>query len=555
MISAMTFDYIIVGAGSAGCVLANRLTEDPSIKVLLIEAGGSDSWWNWKIHMPAALAYPLSNDAVNWAYKSEPDPHMDNRQMYCPRGKVLGGSSSINGMAYVRGHAFDYNRWAQVDGCRGWSYSDCLPYFKRAESLDIGGDTYRGSDGPLKVTAGKMSNPLHKAWVMAGKEAGYPITEDPNGYQQEGFGRMDMTVGRGRRCSASKAYLRPASRRKGLLIKKNALVNRIIVKDGVAIGVEFVKRGSKVQAYAGKEVILSAGAINSPQLLMLSGIGPADQLANFGIPVVKNLPGVGENLQDHLEIYLQMECMQPISLYGAQNPLSKLMIGLQWIVSGEGLGGTNHFESGGFIRSHAGVEHPNIQYHFLPIAMNYDGSTAQKCHGFQVHVGPMRPTSRGRIWLNSIDPRSAPKLLFNYMSTETDRLEMREAIRLTREVLSQSAFITLGGKELLPGIQVQTDEEIDSFVREYGESAYHPSCTCAMGQNELSVVDNSGRVHGIDGLRVVDASILPSIVSGNLNAPTIMLAEKIVDVIRGKRLLAPIHAKIWENPAWGSLQR
>ena len=551
----MTFDYIIVGAGSAGCVLANRLTEDPSIKVLLIEAGGSDSWWNWKIHMPAALAYPLSNDAVNWAYKSEPDPHMDNRQMYCPRGKVLGGSSSINGMAYVRGHAFDYNRWAQVDGCRGWSYSDCLPYFKRAESLDIGGDTYRGSDGPLKVTAGKMSNPLHKAWVMAGKEAGYPITEDPNGYQQEGFGRMDMTVGRGRRCSASKAYLRPASRRKGLLIEKNALVNRIIVKDGVAIGVEFVKRGSKVQAYAGKEVILSAGAINSPQLLMLSGIGPADQLANFGIPVVKNLPGVGENLQDHLEIYLQMECMQPISLYGAQNPLSKLMIGLQWMVSGEGLGGTNHFESGGFIRSHAGVEHPNIQYHFLPIAMNYDGSTAQKCHGFQVHVGPMRPTSRGRIWLNSIDPRSAPKLLFNYMSTETDRLEMREAIRLTREVLSQSAFITLGGKELLPGIQVQTDEEIDSFVREYGESAYHPSCTCAMGENELSVVDNSGRVHGIDGLRVVDASILPSIVSGNLNAPTIMLAEKIADVIRGKTLLAPIHAKIWENPAWELLQR
>ena len=555
MISAMTFDYIIVGAGSAGCVLANRLTEDPSIKVLLIEAGGSDSWWNWKIHMPAALAYPLSNDAVNWAYKSEPDPHMDNRQMYCPRGKVLGGSSSINGMAYVRGHAFDYNRWAQVDGCRGWSYSDCLPYFKRAESLDLGGDTYRGTDGPLKVTAGKMNNPLHKAWVMAGKEAGYPITEDPNGYQQEGFGRMDMTVDRGRRCSASKAYLGPASRRKGLLIEKNALVNRIIVKDGVAIGVEFVKRGSKVQAYAGKEVILSAGAINSPQLLMLSGIGPADQLANFGIPVVKNLPGVGENLQDHLEIYLQMECMQPISLYGAQNPLSKLMIGLQWMVSGEGLGGTNHFESGGFIRSHAGVEHPNIQYHFLPIAMNYDGSTAQKCHGFQVHVGPMRPTSRGRIWLNSIDPRSAPKLLFNYMSTETDRLEMREAIRLTREVLSQSAFITLGGKELLPGIQVQTDEEIDSFVREYGESAYHPSCTCAMGKNELSVVDNSGRVHGIDGLRVVDASILPSIVSGNLNAPTIMLAEKIADVIRGKTLLAPIHAKIWENPAWELLQR
>jgi choline dehydrogenase len=555
MIPDMIFDYIIVGAGSAGCVLANRLTEDSSIKVLLIEAGGSDNWWNWKIHMPAALAYPLSNDAVNWAYKSEEDPYMNNRRMYCPRGRVLGGSSSINGMAYVRGHAFDYNRWAQIDGCRGWSYADCLPYFKRAESLDIGGDTYRGSDGPLKVTAGKMNNPLHKAWVMAGKEAGYPITEDPNGYQQEGFGRMDMTVDSGRRASAAKAYLGQASTRKGLKIEKNTIVNRIILKDGKAIGVECTKRGSKIFVYAGKEVILSAGAINSPQLLMLSGIGPVNQLADLDIPIVQNLPGVGENLQDHLEIYLQMECLQPISLYGVQNPISKLMIGLQWILTGSGLGGTNHFESGGFIRSHAGVAHPNIQYHFLPIAMNYDGSTAQKCHGFQVHVGPMRPTSRGRVWLDSNDPASAPKILFNYMSTEIDRLEMREAIRLTREVLMQPALSSLSGEELLPGIEVQTDEEIDSFVREYGESAYHPSCTCAMGKGKLSVVDSSGRVHGVKGLRVVDASILPSIVSGNLNAPTIMLAEKIADDIREKEPLPPIHAKIWENPAWESLQR
>ena len=414
MKSDMIFDYIVVGAGSAGCVLANRLTEDPSIKVLLIEAGGSDSWWNWKIHMPAALAYPLSNDTVNWAYKSEADPYMNNRQMYCPRGRVLGGSSSINGMAYVRGHAFDYNRWAQIDGCQGWSYSDCLPYFKRAESLDIGGDTYRGSDGPLKVTAGKMNNPLNKAWMKAGKEAGYPITEDPNGYQQEGFGRMDMTVDNGRRCSAAKAYLRQASTRKGLTIKKNTIVNRIIIEDGKAIGIEFTKRGSKICVYAAKEVILSAGAINSPQLLMLSGIGPANHLADLDIPIVQDLPGVGENLQDHLEIYLQMECLKPISLYGVQNPISKLMIGLQWIFTSSGLGATNHFESGGFIRSHAGVAHPNIQYHFLPIAMNYDGSTAQKRHGFQVHVGPMRPTSRGRVWLDSNDPTSAPKILFNY---------------------------------------------------------------------------------------------------------------------------------------------
>ena len=475
--------------------------------------------------------------------------------MYCPRGRVLGGSSSINGMAYVRGHAFDYNRWAQIDGCQGWSYSDCLPYFKQAESLDIGGDTYRGSDGPLKVTAGKMNNPLHKAWMMAGKEAGYPITEDPNGYQQEGFGRMDMTVDSGRRSSAAKAYLRQASTRKGLTIKKNTIVNRVLIKDGRAIGVEFTKRGSAICVYATKEVILSAGAINSPQLLMLSGIGPANYLADLDIPIVKDLPGVGENLQDHLEIYLQMDCLQPISLYGVQNPISKLMIGLQWIFTSSGLGATNHFESGGFIRSHAGVAHPNIQYHFLPIAMNYDGSTAQKRHGFQVHVGPMRPTSRGRIWLDSNDPTSAPKILFNYMSTEIDRLEMREAIRLTREVLSQPAFTSLSGEELLPGIAVQTDEEIDSFVREYGESAYHPSCTCAMGKSKLSVVDSSGRVHGLKGLRVVDASIMPSIVSGNLNAPTIMLAEKIADAIREKRPLSPIHAKTWENPDWESLQR
>jgi choline dehydrogenase len=349
--------------------------------------------------------------------------------------------------------------------------------------------------------------------------------------------------------------LRQASTRKGLTIKKNTIVNRIIIEDGKATGVEFTKRGSRICIYATKEVILSAGAINSPKLLMLSGIGPANHLADLDIPIVQDLPGVGENLQDHLEIYLQMECLQPISLYGVQNPISKLMIGLQWIFTRSGLGATNHFESGGFIRSHAGVAHPNIQYHFLPIAMNYDGSTAQKCHGFQVHVGPMRPTSRGRVRLGSNDPTSAPKILFNYMSTEIDRLEMREAIRLTREVLNQPALTSLSGEELLPGIAVQTDEEIDSFVREYGESAYHPSCTCAMGKGKLSVVDNSGRVHGLKGLRVVDASIMPSIVSGNLNAPTIMMAEKIADVIRKKGALPPIHAKTWENPDWESLQR
>ena len=555
MISERTFDYIIVGAGSAGCVLANRLTENPLNKVLLIEAGKADRWWNWKIHMPAALAYPMASTSINWAYKSEPDPHMNSRRMYCPRGKVLGGSSSINGMAYVRGHAFDYNRWAQTDGCRDWSYSDCLPYFKKAECLDVGGDIYRGADGPLKVTAGKMENPLYKAWLMAGKEAGYPVTNDPNGYQQEGLGRMDMTVDEGRRCSSAKAYLKGASIRKGLFIEKNAFVNKVLIEDGTARGVEFEKDGSKVCVYAGKEVILSAGAINTPKLLMLSGIGPGAHLNSIGVPVLNDLPGVGENLQDHLEIYLQMKCIQPISLYGVHNPFRKLMIGLQWILSGTGLGATNHFEAGGFIRSHAGIEHPNIQYHFLPIAMNYDGSKAQNCHGYQVHVGPMRPTSRGRVWLGSKYPRDDPKILFNYMATDNDRLEMREAIRLTREILTQSSFKPLNGEELSPGSHVQKDEEIDAFVRAFGESAYHPSCTCAMGEGKFAVVDNSGLIHGTNKLRVVDASIMPSIVSGNLNAPTIMIAEKIADTINGNKPLVPIDTQVWRHPNWGLFQR
>ena len=505
--------------------------------------------------MPAALAYPMASTSINWAYKSEPDPHMNSRRMYCPRGKVLGGSSSINGMAYVRGHAFDYNRWAQTDGCRDWSYSDCLPYFKKAECLDVGGDIYRGADGPLKVTAGKMENPLYKAWLMAGKEAGYPVTNDPNGYQQEGLGRMDMTVDEGRRCSSAKAYLKGASIRKGLFIEKNAFVNKVLIEDGTARGVEFEKDGSKVCVYARKEVILSAGAINTPKLLMLLGIGPGAHLNSIGVPVLNDLPGVGENLQDHLEIYLQMKCIQPISLYGVHNPFRKLMIGLQWILSGTGLGATNHFEAGGFIRSHAGIEHPNIQYHFLPIAMNYDGSKAQNCHGYQVHVGPMRPTSRGRVWLGSKYPRDDPKILFNYMATDTDRLEMREAIKLTREILTQSSFKPLNGEELSPGSHVQKDEEIDAFVRAFGESAYHPSCTCAMGEGKFAVVDNSGLIHGTNKLRVVDASIMPSIVSGNLNAPTIMIAEKIADRINGNKPLVPIDAQVWRNPNWGLFQR
>jgi choline dehydrogenase len=548
-------DYIIIGAGSAGCVLANRLTEDADTSVLVIEAGGRDHWWDWTIHMPAALAYPLATDRVNWAYHSEPEPGMDGRRMYCPRGRVLGGSSSVNGMAYVRGHARDYDRWAQGEGMRGWSHADCLPYFKKAENLDIGGDDYRGDDGPLRVTAGKMRNPLFQAWVEAGREAGYPVTEDMNGAQQEGVGRMDMTVGGGRRCSAARAYLHPARSRSNLSIITKTLVSRVLIENGRAIGVELNRGGGTEQLRAAREVILCGGAINSPQLLMLSGIGPADHLREHGIDVLMDRPGVGENLQDHLEIYVQYACTQPISLYGAQNPLRKMLIGMEWIAARTGLGATSHFEAGGFIRSRAGVEHPDLQYHFLPIAMNYDGTNPQDTHGFQAHVGPMRPTSRGHVRLKSADPRAAPGILFNYMMTEGDRAEMRAAVRLTREIVEQAAFDALRGDELAPGADVVSDDAIDAFVRERGESAYHPSCTCRMGADPMAVVDDEGRVHGIEGLRIIDASIMPSIVSGNLNAPTIMMAEKIADKVRGRDPLPRLEVPVWINPDWETKQR
>ena len=536
-------------------MLANRLTEDADTSVLVIEAGGRDHWWDWTIHMPAALAYPLATDRVNWAYHSEPEPGMDGRRMYCPRGRVLGGSSSVNGMAYVRGHARDYDRWAQGEGMRGWSHADCLPYFKKAENLDIGGDDYRGDDGPLRVTAGKMRNPLFQAWVEAGREAGYPVTEDMNGAQQEGVGRMDMTVGGGRRCSAARAYLHPARSRSNLSIITMTLVSRVLIENGRAVGVELNRGGGTEQLRAAREVILCGGAINSPQLLMLSGIGPADHLREHGIDVLVDRPGVGENLQDHLEIYVQYACTQPISLYGAQNPLRKMLIGMEWIAARTGLGATSHFEAGGFIRSRAGVEHPDLQYHFLPIAMNYDGTNPQDTHGFQAHVGPMRPTSRGHVRLKSADPRAAPGILFNYMMTEGDRAEMRAAVRLTREIVEQAAFDALRGDELAPGADVETDAAIDAFVRERGESAYHPSCTCRMGADPMAVVDDEGRVHGIEGLRIIDASIMPSIVSGNLNAPTIMMAEKIADKVRGRDPLPRLEVPVWINPDWETKQR
>jgi choline dehydrogenase len=554
MARAGEFDYVIVGAGSAGCVLASRLSEDPEVTVLLLEAGGRDHAWNWKIHMPAALAHPLADDKVNWYYHSEPEPHLDGRSLYCPRGRVLGGSSSINGMAYVRGHARDYDRWAQ-GGLAGWSYHDVLPYFKKAETCAKGADDYRGGAGPLKVSTGAGANPLFRAWIEAGRQAGYPVSDDMNGYQQEGFAPMDMTVHRGRRWSAATAYLKPARARPNLSVETRALTTRVLFEQGRAVGVEYARRGRKTRVRAGREVILSGGAINSPQILQLSGIGRADELKALGIPVVADLPGVGANLQDHLEVYVQHACTQPITLYSALKPLNQLKIGIDWILFKRGLGASSHFEAGGFIRSRAGVEHPDLQYHFLPIAMNYDGTNPAGTHGYQAHVGPMRSTSRGHVKLRSADPRDPPEIRFNYLSQEADRQEFRAAVKLTREVLAQPAFDPFRGTELAPGPAVRSDAEIDAFVRAKVESAYHPSCSCKMGNDSNAVVDGAGRVHGVEALRVVDASIMPSIVSGNLNAPTIMMAEKLADAIKGRAPLAAAEVPVYIAEDYAATQR
>jgi choline dehydrogenase len=554
---AETFDYIIVGAGSAGCVLANRLTEDPAVRVLLLEAGPGDR--SIFIHMPSAFAYPLANDKFNWYYHSEPEPFMNNRAIYCPRGRVLGGSSSINGMVYIRGHALDYEGWASYAGLDNWSYADCLPYFRKAETRAKGGDAYRGDSGPLHVSTGACRNPLYTAFIDAGQQAGYAYTEDMNGYRQEGLGPMDMTVHKGRRWSTAMAYLRPALKRPNLSVRTRALVARVAFEsDGPsphAVGVEVVNGAHTDLIRANREVILCGGAINSPQLLQLSGVGNPDDLRQLSIPVVAALRGVGANLQDHLETYVQYACKEPITLYSAMNPLAKAKIGLEWLVKGTGLGATNHFESGGFIRSEAGVQHPDLQYHFLPMAISYDGSAPARFHGFQAHVGPMRPTSRGAVTLKSASPKDAPRILFNYMGTEQDRKEMRAGIRLTREIFEQKAFDRFRGKALSPTPAVQTDAEIDAHIREHAESALHPSCTCRMGNDEMAVTDGQGRVHGTSGLRVVDASVMPDVVSGNLNAPTIMLAEKLADAIRGKTPLPRSDAPFFVHPNYQSAQR
>ncbi len=554
MSAGQEFDYIIVGAGSAGCVLANRLTEDADVRVLLLEAGPPDH--SLFIHMPSAFAYPLAGTKYNWHYESEPEPYMDGRRMHCPRGHVIGGSSSINGMVYIRGHAFDYDGWAKRPGLEDWSYAHCLPYFKKSETRLKGGDDYRGDAGPLFVTTAACHNPLYRAFIEAGRQAGYPVTDDMNGYQQEGLGVMDRTTYMGRRWSAARAYLRPAQKRGGNIdVLSRCFVTRIVFEGRRAVGVEFARRGKTEILRANREVILSAGAINSPQTLQLSGIGNAGELKKLGIPVVQHLPGVGENLQDHVEAYAQYACKQPITLYGATHPLAKLKIGIEWILTGKGLGGTNHFEAGGFIRSEPGVLHPDLQYHFLPMAVSYDGASATKGHGYQAHIGPMRPTSSGTVKISSLDPGHHPRILFNYMRTEQDRKEMRAGLRLTREIMEQRAFDPFRGAELAPGPAANTDAELDAFVRAKAESAYHPSCTCRMGSDEMAVCDGAGRVHGVEALRVVDASIMPDMISGNLNVPVIMMAEKLADSIRGRSALPPLQVPVWVHPNYKTKQR
>jgi len=552
----MEADFVIVGAGSAGCAMAYRLSE-VGHSVLVVEHGGTDM--GPFIRMPAALSYPMRMPLYDWGYRTEPEPHLGGRRLAVPRGKVIGGSSSINGMVYVRGHARDFDAWAEM-GADGWSYADVLPYFRRMEDWRDGGHggdaSWRGRGGPLHVTRGSRANPLHRAFVEAGRQAGYEATADCNGEQQEGFGPMDRTIWKGRRWSAADAYLRPALKRRNCRLVR-AFARRVVIVEGRAVGVEVERRGQIETIRARRETILAASVINSPKLLLLSGIGPSDELAERGIPVVAHRAGVGKNLQDHLELYLQMASSLPVTLYRYWNPVSKALIGARWLFTRAGLGASNHFESVAFIRSSAGVEYPDIQFHFLPIAVRYDGKVAAREHGFQIQAGPMRSPSRGEVTLRSADPRDAPRILFNYMSHEKDWRDFRTCIRLTREVFAQEAFRPYAKREIMPGSDLRSDSELDDFIRENVESAYHPSGSCRMGRRDdrMAVTDPECRVIGVDNLRVADSSVFPRVTNGNLNAPSIMVGEKAADIILGRPPLARADVQPWTCPHWRTAQR
>ncbi|HUS55813.1 MAG TPA: choline dehydrogenase [Thermohalobaculum sp.] len=553
----MEADFVIIGSGSAGSAMADRLSEDGKHSVLVLEFGGTDI--GPFIQMPAALSYPMNMGHYDWGYSTDPEPHLGGRRLACPRGKVIGGSSSINGMVYVRGHAHDFDHWAEV-GADGWSYADVAPYFDRMETWHDdghGGDPdWRGRSGPLHVSRGPRRNPLYHAFVEAGHQAGFELTGDYNGEKQEGFGPMEQTVWEGRRWSTANAYLRRALKRPNCDMIR-CFAQRITIEDGRATGVEIERGGTIETVLARREVIVAASSINSPKLLMLSGIGPAAHLAEHGIEVVADRPGVGQNLQDHPELYIQQACTQPITLFKHWNLISKAMIGAQWLFFKTGLGTSNQFESAAFVRSKPGVEYPDIQFHFLPMAIRYDGKVAAEGHGYQAHVGPMRSPSRGRVALRSADPREKPSILFNYMSQAEDWADFRHCIRVTREIFAQAAFDPYRGAEIQPGVALQSDDELDGFIREHVESAYHPSCSCRMGaaSDPMAVVDPQCRVIGVEALRLADSSIFPRIPNGNLNAPSIMVGEKASDHILGRDPLPRSNREPWINPRWETSDR
>jgi len=546
-----SYDYIVAGAGSAGCVLANRLGEDRSLRILVLEAGGSEK--AVIVDMPAALSIPMNTRRFNWGMKTESEPGLDGRKVNLPRGKGLGGSSSINGMCWVRGNPMDYELWEAL-GAAGWRWSNVLPYFQRLENVE-GGGPLRGTDGPIHVNHGLQRNPLYQVFVEAGVQAGYARSRNMNELQHEGFGPMEMNIGGGLRMSAARAYLRPAMARGNVHVVTGATVDRVLFDGRSASGITYLVNGHMRQAKATREVIISAGSIMSPVILKRSGIGPVAELKEHGISVVHDASGVGENLMDHLELYIQMECTQPVTLFPTQSLWGKAKIGMEWLATHKGLGATNHFESGGHIRSRAGIVYPDIQYHFLPLAISYDGVSLASGHGFQVHVGTKRSKSRGWVRLRDANPESLPRVRFNYMSHPDDWLEFRACMRLTREIFAQPAFASYRGKELAPGEGAQDDAALDAFLKRKVESAYHPCGTCRMGTDAHSVTTPDGRVRGVEGLRVVDASLMPQATAGDLNAPTLVLAERMSDLIRGRHLPELEGAALLADPHWTTRQR